>query len=541
MPVRSPIGVVMGHIDVGKTSLLDKIRGTAVQQREAGGITQHIGASFFPIQTIKQIAGSLLDTLKVELRLPGLLIIDTPGHEAFMNLRSRGGAIADIAILVVDINKSFQPQTYESIRILKSQKTPFLVAANMLDRVHGWQSTGGLSFLQAIKKQPTFIQNKVNELLYVIMGDLSREGFNAERFDRVIDFTNTIAIVPTSAKTGEGIAELLAVVTGLTQQYMQERLTTTDGPGKGAVLEIKEEPGLGVTLDVIIYDGVIRQGDQIVVGGLDDIIVTKIRALLQPKPLDEIRDPRQRFSHVREVVAAAGVKISAPDLEGAIAGAPLRVVGQEDDLETVKNQIKSEIASIRFSTKINGVILKADALGSLEALVNFFEKAEVPVHKADVGDVSKSDVMEAVAVRQKEPFLGVVICFNTKILADAQQMAEDCKVKIFSNTIIYRLLEDYQRWVADEKEKIRSADLVSITRPGIIKLIPDFIFRRSKPAVVGVDVIAGFVKPKQVLINGEGERVGTILQIQDRNETLKVATKGMQVAISISGPTIGRQ
>jgi len=120
---------VLGHVDSGKTSLLDKIRGTGVQGREAGGITQHIGASFLPSETIQQMCGQLATKLKnPEQDVPGLLVIDTPGHEVFTNLRTRGGSAADIAILVVDTNRGFQPQTNESLKILQARKVPFVVA-----------------------------------------------------------------------------------------------------------------------------------------------------------------------------------------------------------------------------------------------------------------------------------------------------------------------------------------------------------------------------------------------------------------------------
>ena len=318
--LRSPIVTVIGHIDHGKTSLLDKMRGTAVQDREAAGITQHIGASFFPTETIRQICGPLLDSVKTGLTIDGLLFIDTPGHEAYLNLRKRGGAIADIAILVIVINEGLMTQSYESLNILKSGKTPFLIAANKLDKVPGWRNASDPSLFKSLKNQST---TELDRRIYEIVGSLSANGFQSERFDRVTDFTKNIAIVPTSAKTGEGIPELLTVLSGLTQQYMQDRLQVSTGPAKGAILEVREETGLGLTLDTIIYEGILKKTDTIVVGGLDKVIEAKIRALLQPKELDEIRDPKEKFTHVSEVHAAAGVKIVAPDIEGVVAGAPV--------------------------------------------------------------------------------------------------------------------------------------------------------------------------------------------------------------------------
>src|SRR5512136_1650387 len=365
MSVRQPIVCVLGHIDTGKTLLLDKIRKTSVQAREAGGITQHIGASFFPVETLRQLIGPLLSSLKGDVEIPGLLIVDTPGHEAFTNLRRRGGSVADIAILVVDMLKGFEAQTYECIDILKARKTPFIVAVNKIDRVPGWQAHPSTPFLKSYSTQDSYVQENLDNRLYEIMGLFSRSGFRTDRFDHVKDFTSTIALVPTSAKTGEGLTELLMVLVVLTQQYLKKRLQTTVGPAKGSVLEVKEEPGLGLTLNTIIYDGTLRKDDLIVVGGKEKPVVTNIRAILVPKPLDEIRDPRDRFSTVDCVFAAAGIKIVASGLEGALAGAPLYVVPEGEQIDRYAKLVTEEIDRIRIATEIAGVVIKADTLGSL--------------------------------------------------------------------------------------------------------------------------------------------------------------------------------
>ena len=271
MPIRQPIVCVLGHVDTGKTSLLDKIRKTSVQAREAGGITQHIGASFFPADTIKQLVGPLLSMVKGEIEIPGLLIVDTPGHESFANLRRRGGSVADIAILVIDVLRGFEAQTYECVDILKARKTPFLVAANKIDRIPGWKSIEGAPFMRVYQQQDPYVREDLDMRIYDIIGVFSRLGINPDRFDRIKDFTKTVAIVPTSAVTGEGITDLLMVLVGLTQQYLKKRLQTTEGPAKGTVLEVKEEPGLGLTLNTIIYDGILQKDDMIVVGGRESL------------------------------------------------------------------------------------------------------------------------------------------------------------------------------------------------------------------------------------------------------------------------------
>ena len=538
--LRSPIVTVLGHIDHGKTSLLDKMRGTGVQDREAAGITQHIGASFFPTETILSICGDLLKSVNTELTIDGLLFIDTPGHEAYLNLRRRGGAIADIAILVVDINEGALTQTYESLKILRSGKTPFLIAANKLDKVPGWKHKPGMSLIQAIKSQPMTIQTEIDRRLYEIVGSLSANNILSERFDRVESFTNNIAIVPTSAKTGDGIPELLMVLSGLTQQFMKERLTISSGPAKGAVLEVREETGLGITLDVIIYDGILKKSDTVVIGGLDDVIVAKIRALMQPKPLDEIRDPREKFTNVSEVHAAAGVKIVSPDIVGAVAGAPVYAVNDPEKLEEMKQKVRDEVSAIRIKTDKSGIVLKTDTLGSLEAVSQFLLERKIPVRTADVGPVVKRDVIEAKAAGDTDPINAVILGFNVKFAPDIDDLAAEYGVEVFLNEVIYRLYDDYNAWMIVKREQAKAESLGSIIKPGKIEIIPEYIFRQSKPAVVGVKVL-GTIKPRTYLINSEGRRIGTILQIQDRSVNIDEATSGMEVAVSIKGPTVGRQ
>ena len=541
MTIRQPIVTILGHIDSGKTSILDKIRGTAVQAREAGGITQQIGASFFPLDTVKEMVGSLLESLKQEVTVPGLLIIDTPGHAAFFNLRKRGGAVADIAILVVDIVDGLQPQTYESLRILRARKTPFLIALNKVDRLPGWKPQDTRLVTQSLSKQSEYVQKSLDERIYEVMGDLSRESFQSERFDRITDFAKTIAVVPTSAKTGEGLSELLLVLTGLAQQYLEQQLKTTPGPGRGVVLEVKEEPGLGVTIDAIIYDGIIHHGDTIVVGGLPNPITTHVRALLLPKPLDEIRDPRERFSPVEEIVAAAGVKIAAPNLENAIAGAGLFVAATEKEITDATSRIIQDMEAVRIETDKVGLLLKADTLGSLEALIEYLREREISIRRADIGDISKKEVIEVSTVAEADPLLGVVLAFNVNPLPDAENEATSQKVPIFQSQIIYDLVEQYEAWVDEKRREMEAAMLEAVVFPGKIELLPGYVFRQSNPAVVGVRVLGGRIRSKRNLINSENRRIGSIQQIQDKGKTIDEARIGAEVALSIRGPTVGRQ
>lgn len=547
MNLRQPVVVVLGHVDSGKTSLLDKIRGTGVQARESGGITQHIGASFFPIETIKTITGSLYENLsKANEKIPGLLFIDTPGHEVFANLRSRGGSAADIAIIVVDINKGFEAQTLESIEILKKRKVPFVVAINKVDMLFGWKKSKDLkigSITEDLKKQETSILGLLDEKIYNVVGMLSRLGFNSEAFWRVKEFDKEIAIVPISAVTGIGIPELMTVLVGLAQQFMKKRLTRReDDLVRGIVLEINEEPGLGPSANIILLDGTLQQGDTIMVAKRDAIIVTRVKALLLPKPLDEMRDPRDKFRSVDKVISAAGLKIASPDLDGVLAGTPIYVVRNKEEEERLRLLIESEIKDTFIkNTDSLGVILKCDTVGSLEAIIDMLKKAQIPIQSSDIGHITRRDVLSAYAVKEKDRYLGVILGFNVKVLDEAKRESDERNVEIFNETIIYNLVRSYTDWIEYQKEHVDSIIFNEIPPICKFEFLKGFIFRRNEPAVFGAEILVGNLRQKITVMNANGFRVGVIHQIQDKGKNLDKATKGMQVAVSIRGPTIGRQ
>ena len=540
MPLRHPIVAVLGHVDHGKTSLLDRIRGTSVAAREPGAITQWIGASMLPAETLRLRCGDFLKQLKFQIIVPGILFVDTPGHETFSNLRRRGGSAADIAVLVIDVMKGVEPQTVESINILKARRTPFVVAANKIDMITGWRPLSDKSFTEAFARQPPEVQTELDNHIYQLLGSLSKLGFKSDRFDRVRDFQTNICIVPTSAKTGEGIPELLAILVGLTQTFMKSELMTTTGPAKGTVLEVKEEPGLGVTVNVIIYDGVLKVGDTIVLGGRQDVIETYVRVILLPKPLDEIRDPRDKFSNVTEIAAAAGVKVGAPNLDQALAGSPIFTVPPGETSQKLASQIRDEVQKLRIETDKIGVVLKADTLGSLEAIITSLEALGTPIRFADVGDVSRREVVEAETVMKKDRLLGVVLAFNVRTLPDAEEEANREKIRIFHANIIYHLLEDFTRWMEKEKAAGIKAELDLLVRPGRLKILPGCIFRRSKPAIVGVEVLAGRIRRKYPLSIEGGRAIGEIDRIQDKGKDIEEASAGSQVAISIDEAVVGR-
>ncbi len=534
--LRTPIVVVMGHVDHGKTTLLDRIRGTAVAKGEAGLITQHIGATEVPLDVVQDFCGSHFGK---EIQIPGLLFIDTPGHHAFTSMRSRGGSLADLAVLIVDVNEGFQPQTIESLNILKRFKTPFVVAANKMDRIGGWHTIANAPFAKSMKAQNERVSESLDTKLYELVGELYKYGFDADRYDRITDFTRTVGIVPISAITGEGVPDLLMILVGLAQRFLKDNLQlTATGPGLGTILEVKEEKGLGTTLDVILYNGEFFAGDTVIVGTSREPLVTKIRALLKPKPLAEIRS-EERFLPVKHVSAASGVKVSAPKLDNALAGSTIRVVSNPDDVEALSQELKSELDAVRIDTESEGVILKSDTIGSLEALVGELKARDIHIHYADVGPISRRDVIRAAAIN--DPLLSAILGFNVDILPDALSEIQKTLVPVFSSDIIYTIIESYEHWVEDQKIKMEQERLEAVIRPGAVRILPDCVFRQSKPAVVGVQVIGGIVRTQVNLMREDGANVGVIKGIQAHNENQGSATAGQEVAISIDGPTVGRQ
>ncbi len=530
--LRTPIVSVLGHVDHGKTTLLDRIRGSAVAEDEAGSITQHIGSTVVPIDVIERICSP-----DQSFDVPGLLFIDTPGHHAFTTLRSRGGALSDIAVLVVDVNDGFQPQTMEAIKILDQYETPFVVAANKIDTIPGWNPREDMGFMESFDSQSERAQQELEENVYELIGDLHSEGFNADRFDRVKDFRKNVGVVPISAETGEGVSDLLMVLVGLAQRFLKDNLELhAEGPGVGTVVEVKEERGFGATVDVLLYDGVVEVDDTVVVAGQLDPIVTEVRALLKPPELGEIRAEKD-FEKVDRVTAAHGIKVAAPDLDDAMAGGPFRVVGDDEDVTEVVAEVRREMEEIEVETEDEGVVIKADTVGSLEAMGKTLKEAEIPVMSASEGAVSRRDIVEAETAEEREH--RAVLAFNVDVLDDAREYAEEALVEIYEADVIYRLVEEYENW-RDELEHEQTEKIMeAVSLPSRFRILHDHVFRQSDPAVVGVEVEAGVLE-NNVAVELDGERVGVVKGIQRQGEDVEKASQGEQVSVAIDGPTVGR-
>ncbi|MGI0064253.1 MAG: translation initiation factor IF-2, partial [Nitrosopumilaceae archaeon] len=416
-----------------------------------------------------------------------------------------------------------------------------VIALNKIDMISGWKKPNTTFISTSIKEQDPFVQTTLDELLYNVVGTLSILGYNSEAFYRIKDFKKEVSIVPVSARTGEGIPELLAVLVGLTQQYMQKKLEQTEKSTRGIVLEVKDEVGLGVTANIILINGLLKKGDSIVLAKRDSVITTKAKAILLPKPLDEMRDPRDKFKPVKEVRAAAGIKIASPDLEGVLPGSPVYATTDDSQIEEFKKLIESEMKSVFVKTDAKGVILKCDTIGSLEALIDMLKRQNVPISMADIGSVTHRDIVEALAIKEKDRHLGVVLAFNVKILQDAQDAADENHIRIFQDQVIYSLIDNYTHWVEEDTANEENAILDELTPVCKFTFLKGYVFRKSNPAVFGVRINVGSLRQKVAIMNASGKKIGIIHQLQDSGKNIEVAKKDQEVAVSIQNITIGRQ
>lgn len=490
--LRSPICCILGHVDTGKTKLLDKIRQTNVQEGEAGGITQQIGATYFPVDAIRQKTAVVNKNNEFEFKVPGLLVIDTPGHESFSNLRSRGSSLCNIAILVVDIMHGLEPQTLESMRLLRDRKTPFIVALNKIDRLYGWKKVDNNGFQESLALQNKAVHNEFKKRLDETKLAFAEQGFNSELFYENKSMSKFVSLVPTSAHTGEGIPDMLKLIVQLTQERMVGSLMYLSEV-QATVLEVKAIEGFGMTIDVVLSNGILREGDRIVICGTEGAIKTNIRALLTPAPLRELR-LKSQYVHNKEVKAALGVKISAPGLEGAVAGSRLMVVGPDDDEEDIEDEVEADLANLlsRVEKTGRGVSVQASTLGSLEALLDFLKDCKIPVANVGIGPVYKRDVMQSGIMLEKAPDYAVMLCFDVKVDKEAQAYADEQGIKVFTADIIYHLFDDFTKHMDEMLEKKKEESKMLAVFPCVLK--PVAVFNKTGPIVIGVDVVEGQLK-----------------------------------------------
>ncbi len=377
---RPPIVTVMGHIDHGKTTLLDKIRKTHVQEKEAGGITQHIGA--YQISIIP----------KGKKQKPHqITFIDTPGHAAFAKMRARGAQVTDIVVLVIDSKEGVKDQTKESLKYIKKAKVPFLIALNKIDLPE--------SNLDRVYSQ--LAENKVV----------------------VEKYGGDIVAVPISAKTGKNIDRLLEMILVIAE--MHEIKADPRGKLQSVVIESHLDKNRGPIATVLVKNGTLRPGDLI----KTDNQTAKIKAMFDEHS-KKVKDARPSTP-----VEVLGFK-NLPPVGSKISPSSPKQSNKMPE-KTIKEQPKESLEEISKDSKHLKIILKADTTGTLEAIVgNFSEEVKV-VHQG-IGNVVESDVLLASSTGSQ------IIAFNVKISSSIRKLAQTEDVDIKSYKLIYKLLEDVE-------------------------------------------------------------------------------------------------
>lgn len=520
METRQPIVTVCGHVDHGKTSILDKIRGSSVADKEAGGITQKISFTTLTKETIQERAGKVLEKFKIPLEIPGFLLIDTPGHAAFTNLRKRGGSLADIAVLVIDINEGLKPQTQEVLQILKANKTPFVIALNKIDNISGWKQ--GEYFFENLNKQVIRIQQEFEEKIGTITGALNSYGFVPELYHKISDFTKNIAMVPCSARTGEGIPELIAILVALSQKFLKARISVKE-EAKGVILEVKKEKTVNF-LESILYDGKLKVNDEIIIGSFGQPIVAKIRSMQEAMPLSK------GFRAATEVSAAAGIRLQTTSKEEILSGMPFQIF--KGNLEEIKKEFSQEISS-GLELDDNGIMIKAESLGSLEALLFLLKQKQIRVISASIGNIAKKDLYFASSLPEQDR---VLLAFNV----DFEEGVVAGTTKVIKNDIVYKLIEDFESWRAEKQKEMERAKLAELPNLSKITILP-YVFRNSSPAIFGVRIDGGVLKHDIELINRNGEKIGRVKAMQHEKNNIQEADKGKEIAISLPGVNFERQ
>jgi len=523
--IRQPIVTVCGHVDHGKTSILDRIRGSSVAADEAGGITQKISFTLFPAENIKK-GCSLLDKRGYKLDIPGFLFIDTPGHAAFTNLRKRGGSLADLAILVIDINEGIKPQTSEVLQILKLNKTPFIIALNKIDNISGWRKQDD-DLKTSIENQAMHAKQNFEEKFYTFQAALNSYGFNSDLFFNLQDFTKKICLVPCSARTGEGIQELLMMLCGLSQRFLKDKLSLGE-KAKGVILEIKKEK-TNEYLEAILYDGRLKAGDEIVIASFSSPLKVKIRNM------EEIQPVSFSFKPVKEALAATGLRLQLTDKPEILPGMPFQIF--KNNMQEIEKEFKKDLTE-NIKTAEDGIVIKAESLGSLEALIILLKQENISVLKAGIGNINKQDIQAAKA-SSGIPENAVLLGFNVKIDEEAVEMKND--VKILLNDVIYKLIEDLKKWQEEKRNEIEKEKLLSLASICKLEILGNFVFHNSNPAIFGVRVFGGKLKPELNLIDETGEKISRVKNIQQEKSSLKEAGEGMEIAISLPGITFDRQ
>lgn len=531
--IRQPIVTICGHVDHGKTSILDFFRKSYLQEMEAGGITQKISFTLYPREQIVKTF-PIITKNKIDLDIPGFLFIDTPGHAAFTNLRKRGGSLADLAILVIDINEGIKPQTAEVIQILKHNKTPFIIALNKIDNISGFRTNKNpeINLQKNIETQPINIKSVFDERYMTIASAFNSHGFDVDLFYNITDFTKKIAMIPCSARTGEGMNELMMMLCGLSQKYLTEKLKLGT-EAKGVILEIKKEKNNDYA-ETVLYDGELEKNDEIAVANIDgNPTITKVRVIEEIEPLST------KFKMKEKVHAATGLRIQLSEKFDILPGMPF--LAYKGDKEKIKEIFKKELTE-NIKTDKKGIIAKADSLGSLEALLVLLKQNNIPVLKAGIGNINKNDFSNAKANLEIDEMDAIILGFNVSINEDAKELfTENKSIKILEDEVIYKLIENLIKFRDEKRKELEKKKLMELAVLCKLKILHQYVFRNTKPAIFGVKVEAGKLISDINLIDENEEKIGRVKNIQSEKHSVAEASEDMEVAISLPGVNFERQ
>ncbi len=478
---RPPVIVVMGHVDHGKTLILDAIRDEHVIDSESGGITQHIGA------------------YQVERKNKKLTFIDTPGHEAFTVMRSRGAKVADIAILVIAVDDGVQPQTREAIDIIKAAKMPFIIALNKID--------------------------KENANIDKVKGELAEFNLVPE------DWGGDTIMVPISAKKRTNIDQLLDMLILVADMEKENIVANPSRLAIGTIIESHIDKGQGPVATVLIQAGILKAGDVL---GLRGCNYGRVRAMFSwdGKKIDKATPSTPvkilGFKDTPSVGDILEVPERPKDLE-KLKSQPSRRTGV-GEITVIKTTQAEENEDDDKKIFLN-LIIKADVLGSLEAIIGMIEKIDNPhvgvkiVHKG-LGNVTDAEVLQAEATK------AFVIAFNVKPIITASRLARDKEVEIMEYTVIYHLFEDVV-----EKLKILIPAETVYEELGTMEVLAVFN-KLPKGMVVGAKVKKGMVKlnaTARVIRDDQVIGEGTINSLQSGRADVKDVEMGTECGIGFTG------
>ena len=480
---RAPIITVMGHVDHGKTSLLDAIRNTNVTAGESGGITQHIGAS------------------EVKINGKKIVFLDTPGHEAFTTMRARGAQVTDIAVLVVAADDSVKPQTIESISHAKAANVPMIVAINKIDKPG--------ANIDRVKK------------------DLADHGVLVE------DWGGDVISVPVSAKQGEGITDLLEMI--LLQAEVLELKANPNRPAIATMIEASLDPKLGSVATILVNAGQIHKGDNIVCAGASG----KVRTLKDYNTKNiEVAGPSVPVQitglssvveggDILQVVSSAEIATSRAK-EFALAKNSKSIHAFEGaSLNMLMSRLKSG------ALKQLKIVLKTDSGGSLEALKAALSKLSTPetqvtfIHSA-VGDVNQSDVMMAGTSQ------ALLIAYNVSVIPQAKSALSQSKIEFIDKKVIYHILEKVEAIITGMVDlKMEEQEL------GVAKVKAIFYTGKGNSMmIVGLGVEVGKVEPraKVRVIRGD-HKVGSgeVANLKKGPLDVNEALEGEECGINFKG------